>query len=800
MLKRRQRLLGATIGGALGVFAWTAFIACGSDNAPHVGLGLDEGCNINSDCTSPYVCAFRKCHVQCQTQRDCEALMQQPIPRCVESDKPFYVCQLPSELHCTLNSQCDGKQVCAQDGQCRDQCANDRDCADGQTCVSLTCVIPTDLDGNGKLPVTAGVSAEGRPCSYNSDCDDPFICRGGKCEYECKTDRDCTSPALCIKNLCTTPMSAIDSGMNGADGTAGDGGDMGDVMTGGDGASDASMLDGGTDSGMTTDGGPVDASNDHLGQTCTTDAQCDDGVWCNGSERCFAGTCAPPPEPECAVMMVSTSCMVPTCIEGHPGSCMYSPAPGQDLDKDGYYAAGSPCVGSMQVDCDDNDNTVYPGAEEVCDEKDNNCNGDVDELRWSIPTSTLTTLSPSTLGLYPIITPDSEGPKAQPNTPAIARLPDGTFDILGAGDTTNATLMAWNVTSQLTFKFMPLATQPNRMCNALGTGRVVMPFATTGGANGSQLFAGVFFASSDPTASCGTNPGDSVNWIDTSATVLTNGDLSMPPAPVQTTLFTTPVKNIDGPWNFYVGSSPATGLWIASQLAYVVAWEDTHLGSTPQVIVGWVDATGKLSGVQQLTTALTDSTAVQAGPGLLPPLLATDGTHIMIAFVHTGGANAVRLFLLRNDVTLGVAAGPVDVANVGMPTSLLYTGSSYLMSGTDGYLPTLVGHVYVTRLDPLTGNTVKQIGFVPPVHTSFLDPRLAAVGRGVMLTYVQGTQLFYGWAPEDLSNAAPDGFSMQSTDLGVPISGAAIAAVDTKHVIATWTDGGMQAGVITCAP
>ncbi len=42
----------------------------------------------------------------------------------------------------------------------------------------------------------------------------------------------------------------------------------------------------------------------------------------------------------------------------------------RDLDNDGFFT---------DVDCDDNDDTVYPGAPELCDEKDNDCNGIVDD-------------------------------------------------------------------------------------------------------------------------------------------------------------------------------------------------------------------------------------------------------------------------------------------------------------------------------------------------------------------------------------------------------------------------------------
>lgn len=41
-----------------------------------------------------------------------------------------------------------------------------------------------------------------------------------------------------------------------------------------------------------------------------------------------------------------------------------------DLDNDGY---------NLNLDCHDTDPDIYPGAPEGCDQKDNDCDGEVDE-------------------------------------------------------------------------------------------------------------------------------------------------------------------------------------------------------------------------------------------------------------------------------------------------------------------------------------------------------------------------------------------------------------------------------------
>jgi hypothetical protein len=101
---------------------------------------------------------------------------------------------------------------------------------------------------------------------------------------------------------------------------------------------------------------------------CRADMECDDGVFCNGREFCNMGgcveglpiDCTPPPD----------GCSDGFCDEGILG-CLIVPI---DNDADSHLPVE--CGGG---DCDDDDETVFAGAPELCDYTDNDCDGEVDE-------------------------------------------------------------------------------------------------------------------------------------------------------------------------------------------------------------------------------------------------------------------------------------------------------------------------------------------------------------------------------------------------------------------------------------
>ena len=48
-----------------------------------------------------------------------------------------------------------------------------------------------------------------------------------------------------------------------------------------------------------------------------------------------------------------------------------------DFDNDGYGAPASDDCTNEEADCDDNDAAIYPGAPEICNGIDSNCDGRV---------------------------------------------------------------------------------------------------------------------------------------------------------------------------------------------------------------------------------------------------------------------------------------------------------------------------------------------------------------------------------------------------------------------------------------
>ncbi len=114
---------------------------------------------------------------------------------------------------------------------------------------------------------------------------------------------------------------------------------------------------------------------------CPRSSPTDPGTLCPDGYRCENGSCeldfdCPSGWVECDGECVDLSTDVNNC-----GSCGQDCGPGfscvagqcsefPDGDNDGWTIA--------EGDCNDDDASVHPGANEVCDGKDNDCDGDID--------------------------------------------------------------------------------------------------------------------------------------------------------------------------------------------------------------------------------------------------------------------------------------------------------------------------------------------------------------------------------------------------------------------------------------
>ena len=196
------------------------------------------------------------------------------------------------------------------------------------------CSSSTTVSG-GSAGVDAGGSGgavdAGKPCQQQSDCDDGNSCNGSE---TCSGGHCAKGTAPAEGTSCTPPPP-----------------------------------DGGTASG--TDGGATyKCVAQACAVTCTADSDCDDGDVCTGNEICnpTTKTCQTGTPPVCDD---KSDCTTNEC---DPLKGCYFPL----IDADGDDHADVK-LGACGDDCDDSNKTIYVGAAELCDGKDNNCNGQIDE-------------------------------------------------------------------------------------------------------------------------------------------------------------------------------------------------------------------------------------------------------------------------------------------------------------------------------------------------------------------------------------------------------------------------------------
>lgn len=282
-----------------------------------------------------------------------------------------------SDVECDDGLFCNGLEHCmpGASGASRLGCVAAADpCLAGQTCseeidrCTTSCDVTTDADGDGESAVECGgldcddADPERYPghaeiCDdgHDEDCDprtlgdrdldddghvDASCCNGTACGDDCDDSRANQHPEA--PEVC----DGIDNDCNGVlDGPSEDGDRDGhaDDACAGIGGSDCNDRDADVYAG-------ADELCDGIDSDCST---CDsETLLCTGA-----------------------FCATPTTMCGTPGSDTR-----EDADGDMHAPIGAACSGGYPADdCDDGHATAHPGATEVCDGIDNDCNGTVDD-------------------------------------------------------------------------------------------------------------------------------------------------------------------------------------------------------------------------------------------------------------------------------------------------------------------------------------------------------------------------------------------------------------------------------------
>jgi len=347
-------------------------------------ISINNDCNYNEgicaddDTTDKY--PWASCHADCDDEEDCNDKIDCTVDSCSTED-----CQcdnIPTNSLCDNGLYCNGEETCGVDG-C--QAGTPIDCSHlNNQCNTGVC--NEDTDG-----CVAEPKPEGTSCDDEEFCTVNDVCTQGTCDGSA---RDCLDNVDCTDDSCNEDTNSCDNIANDGkcdNGLWCDGAETCDAIDGCQ-AGTSADCSGNNIPGIAIctndpDSNPFtwdyrdvfisQCEEETAGYSCTTgdttithfcdmincNAGCEDSTDCEDTEcddldRCYDRTYLDYHD-------VSNTCEACSCSQNQ---CTSYDEKITDNDNDSY---DTECDG----DCDDTKSTVNPGAEEICDGLDNDCDG-----------------------------------------------------------------------------------------------------------------------------------------------------------------------------------------------------------------------------------------------------------------------------------------------------------------------------------------------------------------------------------------------------------------------------------------
>jgi hypothetical protein len=276
---------------------------CVGEDPDCSGCGLGGTCvldcePLDPDCTNQFICdRLQRC---CAEDGRCDSM------NCPVADEDCLECEEGGDcvLGCTpLDPDCTPASGCERDGDCSDGLfCNGVELCNPLTKLCIAGVPPCSSTGGQCDEIRDACSTPQEGCTANGDCDDGMYCNGAeRCNpftHACAPGmRPCDDTGASATQTCVESTdscissSACQTNDDCDDGLFCDGVETCHVLSGLCLIGARPCHDLGTNATETCTEGVVGAVCNPL-PGCTTNGDCDDGLFCNGPETCASGDCA----------------------------------------------------------------------------------------------------------------------------------------------------------------------------------------------------------------------------------------------------------------------------------------------------------------------------------------------------------------------------------------------------------------------------------------------------------------------------------------------------------------------------